>query len=124
VWGSGDIVQLFLTLALGGGVWSVSRPGRFIPAEKPQYPLARRLGGPHDLSGRYGEGEKSLVLNRNRTQPSSRYFFMLIIISIFIMRPVRAETCRAEVHCNIGHHLLLFLLQMVLSRVGGSVRDL
>jgi hypothetical protein len=29
--GSGGIAPLFLTLALDGGEWSPSRPGRFIP---------------------------------------------------------------------------------------------
>jgi hypothetical protein len=35
-----------LTLALGGGEWSASHPGRFTPRESPWYPLDRRLGGP------------------------------------------------------------------------------
>jgi hypothetical protein len=35
-----------LTLALDGGEWSASRPGRFTPKERvPWYPLDRRLGG-------------------------------------------------------------------------------
>jgi hypothetical protein len=32
--GSGGIVPQFLTLALDGGEWSVSRPGRFTPGER------------------------------------------------------------------------------------------
>jgi hypothetical protein len=32
-WGSGDIALSFLTSALDGGEWSVSRPGRFILGE-------------------------------------------------------------------------------------------
>lgn len=32
-----------------------SRPGRLDPGKKPQYPLRRRLVGPHILSERYGE---------------------------------------------------------------------
>jgi hypothetical protein len=34
-------------MALYGGEWSASRPGRFTP----RYPLDRRLGGPQDRSG-------------------------------------------------------------------------
>jgi hypothetical protein len=51
-------VQLhaFLTLVLDGGEWTVSRRGRFTPrAKSPRYPLDRRLGGPHSLSGCGGE---------------------------------------------------------------------
>jgi hypothetical protein len=33
VWGSGGIAPLFWTLALYGGEWSASRPGRFAPWE-------------------------------------------------------------------------------------------
>jgi hypothetical protein len=33
IWGSGGIVPPFLTLALDGGEWSASCPGRFIPGE-------------------------------------------------------------------------------------------
>jgi hypothetical protein len=32
-WGSGGIAPTFLTLALEGGEWSASRPGRFTPGE-------------------------------------------------------------------------------------------
>jgi hypothetical protein len=40
-------IDIFLTLALFGGEWSVSHPCRFNPGEiSPRYPLDRRLGGP------------------------------------------------------------------------------
>jgi hypothetical protein len=40
-------VHVVLTLALVGGEWSASRPGRFIWGEKsPRYPLDRGLVGP------------------------------------------------------------------------------
>jgi hypothetical protein len=45
----------FLTSALVGGEWSVSRPFRFTPGKEPRYPFYRRLGGPQSRSGRYGE---------------------------------------------------------------------
>ena len=32
--------------------WSTPRPGRFSPRKVTRYPLYRRLGGPHDQSGR------------------------------------------------------------------------
>jgi hypothetical protein len=36
----------FWTLAVEGGEWSGSSPGRFTPRERaPRYPLDRRLGG-------------------------------------------------------------------------------
>ena len=34
------------TSPLGGGRWTTSRPGRFIPAKETQCPLYRRLVGP------------------------------------------------------------------------------
>jgi hypothetical protein len=40
-----------MTLALEGGEWSASRPGRTLPPGKSRYPLYRRLGGPQDRSG-------------------------------------------------------------------------
>jgi hypothetical protein len=47
MWGSGGIAPSYLTSALGGNVWSASRPGRFTPGERaPGYPLGRRQGGP------------------------------------------------------------------------------
>jgi len=41
---------------LDGGWWSDSRPDRIAPAgEKPQYPIDRKLGVPHNPSGHSGE---------------------------------------------------------------------
>jgi hypothetical protein len=64
-------IHIFLTSALVGGEWSVSRSGRFIFWEKlPRYPLDRSLGGPQSRSGRLGEKK---VLDptgtRNQTPP-------------------------------------------------------
>jgi hypothetical protein len=40
-------LHVFLTLALVGGEWSASGPGRFSPrGKRPQYPMDRRLGMP------------------------------------------------------------------------------
>jgi hypothetical protein len=41
----------FMTTALEGGEWSVSRTGRSLPPGKTRYPLYRRLGGPQGRSG-------------------------------------------------------------------------
>jgi hypothetical protein len=49
LWGSGGIAPSFLTSALDGGEWSLSRPGRFTPDQD------RRLGGPQSRSGSCGE---------------------------------------------------------------------
>jgi hypothetical protein len=44
------------TSTLDESDWSASRPGRFTRGWKgPRYPLDRRLGEPHNRSGRYGE---------------------------------------------------------------------
>jgi hypothetical protein len=43
VWGSGGIAPPLLTSALDGGEWSASRPGRFIPGERP--PGTHQVGG-------------------------------------------------------------------------------
>jgi hypothetical protein len=48
----------FLTSALGGGEWSVSRQGHFTPVGKShRYPLHRRRYGPQGQSGSSGEEE-------------------------------------------------------------------
>jgi len=41
-----------MTAALEGGEWSAARPGLTLPPGKTKYPFYRRLGGPHDRSGR------------------------------------------------------------------------
>jgi hypothetical protein len=43
-------IQVFLTSALVGVQWSALHPGK-----GPRYPLDRRLGGPHNRSGRCGD---------------------------------------------------------------------
>ena len=45
-------------LALGGGEWSSSRPGRFTARKEPRYTLNCRLGGPQRGSGRFWSREK------------------------------------------------------------------
>jgi len=40
--------------------WSKIYPGWFMPREKPQCPMNRRLGRPHGQSGHFGE-EKNLL---------------------------------------------------------------
>jgi hypothetical protein len=70
--GSGGITAPFLTSALDGDEWSVSRPGRFTREEKaPQYPLDMRLGEPQSLSGRYGVAKNLLPLPEIEPRPSS-----------------------------------------------------
>ena len=41
-----------MTAALEEGEWSAARPGRTLLPGKTRDPLYRRLGGPHDRSGR------------------------------------------------------------------------
>jgi hypothetical protein len=43
-------IHIFLTSALFGGEWSASTAGK-----SPRYAFDRRLGGPQNRSGRYGE---------------------------------------------------------------------
>jgi hypothetical protein len=61
-------LHAFLTLALGGGEWSASRPGRFTSGERAPDTHWRRLDGPQSLSGRSGEEKNSLhCSSRERT---------------------------------------------------------
>jgi hypothetical protein len=54
--------------------WSTSRPDRFTPRMELQYPLNRRLGGPHGRSGRFWRRENLLSLPEFEVQPvASRY---------------------------------------------------
>jgi hypothetical protein len=60
-------IHVYLTLALAGGEWLASRPGRFIPGKRaPWYSLDTRLGRPQNRSGRRGE-EKILDPTGTRT---------------------------------------------------------
>jgi hypothetical protein len=60
-------IHIFLTSALDGGEWSVSRPVRFTPwGMSARYPENRRLGGPQSRSGQREE-EKILDPTGTRT---------------------------------------------------------
>jgi hypothetical protein len=63
VLGSGDIAPLFLTVAVNGGEWSTSRPGRFTPGERA--PGTHWIGGWVDLRAGLDDQEKKKFL----TQP-------------------------------------------------------
>jgi hypothetical protein len=53
----------FLTLALDGGEWSASRPGRALSRGKdPRYPLYRSQDGPQSRSGHRGYRKNPLPL--------------------------------------------------------------
>jgi hypothetical protein len=56
-------IHIFLTSALAGGEWTVSRSGR---VKSPRYPLDWRMGGPQSWSGRRGE-EKCIDPTGTRT---------------------------------------------------------
>jgi len=45
----------FLTSALDGGELSASHPSYSVPGVKVQYPFNRRLGGPKNWSGCFGD---------------------------------------------------------------------
>jgi hypothetical protein len=78
MWGSGGIAPLFMTSALDGGEWSVSRPCRFYRRGKsPRYPLDTMLGGPQSQSGRCGE-EQNLALPGIEPGPSSPSLYRLL----------------------------------------------
>jgi hypothetical protein len=58
-----------LTLALDGGEWSASCPGRLhLQGKSPWYPLDRGFGGPQSRSGRGGE-EKNSQPPRRESNP-------------------------------------------------------
>jgi hypothetical protein len=60
-WESEGWLHSFLTLALDGGEWLVSRPGRINPKKISLYPPDRRLVWSQSQSGRRGEGKKFLL---------------------------------------------------------------
>jgi len=62
---SGVILHLFLTLALDGGELSASFPVCFTQGKSPQYPLDRRLHGPHCWYGHVSEEKNPCALARN-----------------------------------------------------------
>ena len=51
----------FLTLALNGGEWLTSHPGRFTTGKVPRYPLFTRPGGLQSRSVHFGEEKKYLA---------------------------------------------------------------
>jgi hypothetical protein len=114
--------QTFLTSALDGGRWSVSRPQLHSRAKRTRYPLRKGLDGPQGLSERCEEKRNlSPVGNRTPIPPSSyplsskynlwavRAFIIIIIIIIsclFSKKPkfeillCRAKTLRTGVVLN------------------------
>jgi hypothetical protein len=65
-------VHLFWPLALHGGKWSNSHPGRRIARTEPRYPLNVRLRQPQSWSGRFGCKKNNIPIPRlkPRTVPS------------------------------------------------------
>ena len=53
--GAEVLFHSFLTLAVDGGEWSTSLPGRFNPGQVPRYWLKRRLRGPQSRYGRFSQ---------------------------------------------------------------------
>jgi hypothetical protein len=64
-------LHVFLILALDGGEWSASRPGRFIPEKNHRYQLGRRLGGPQSRFDHGGKEKNSQHLPGIETRSSS-----------------------------------------------------
>jgi hypothetical protein len=62
--------HVFLASALVRGDWSASRPGRFTSGEKPRYPLDKRLGGPQNRSGQYGDSTLPRLEHRSLDRPA------------------------------------------------------
>jgi hypothetical protein len=71
-YGSGCIDPIFLTLALVGGEWSTSRPGRFTPGERA--PGTHSIGSWVDLRAGLNDLErrKFLTLSGLELQPLGR----------------------------------------------------
>ena len=57
---SRSIALLILKVSARGGECSTEGLGHFTPGKEPQYPLYRRMGGPHGLSGRVRRRENLL----------------------------------------------------------------
>jgi hypothetical protein len=53
-------LHTFSISPLDWGVWSTSRPGRFIHWKECRYPFNRRLDGPRSRRGRFGEEKRRL----------------------------------------------------------------
>jgi hypothetical protein len=75
-----------------GTIWSDSSSGLFTPgANCPQYPLSRRLGGPHSQSGRCGE-EDVLHLagnQKNAIQSVTRHYIDRAISAPYLISVLR-----------------------------------
>ena len=63
----------FLTSALDGREWLTSSPGHFSSRKSRRYPLNRRLGGPHNRSGRCRKRKISSSYRNLNPGPSSAY---------------------------------------------------
>jgi hypothetical protein len=68
---------------LNGGEWSASRPSSFIPGEKPQYSLDRRLGGPQRLFERCEEKNLThtavqipAIQPAHIAMPTNKYYYL------------------------------------------------
>jgi hypothetical protein len=72
--GSGGIPPLFLTPAVDGGEWSVSRPGRFTLRQRDRGTYCMRLNGLESQSGLCGEERNFLPLTGIEPCPSSPQF--------------------------------------------------
>jgi hypothetical protein len=84
-------LQAFLTSALDGGVWSASQLGQSILAEKPSYPVNRRLGGPQRRS-RISAKEKIFLHFSYREcdpdRPAQSEVTVLTVLSRILLQPV------------------------------------
>jgi hypothetical protein len=86
-------INVFLTLALDAGEWSmITHPPLFCWGKNPRYPLERRLGGPHNWCERHGKEKKSLPLSWLELRPlgcpalSQSLFRLRCPGSMFIIR--------------------------------------
>jgi hypothetical protein len=84
---------VFLTSALFGDEWSVSRPGRSTPWERaPRYLLDRRLGGPQIQSGRRGQHKNLLPLpGLRKLDRPSRYVYGLYYLGSLCFEQVKVN---------------------------------
>ena len=61
-------LNLFLTLALYGGMRSTSRPSHSTPGKGTRYPLNRWLDGPHSWPVQYGQEINFIPMPRSKPQ--------------------------------------------------------
>jgi hypothetical protein len=78
-----DKVQLHtLALAVDGGQWSASRPGRCTDGKRTQIPLEQKLGEPHSRSGlplKLTKPPSGAQLNRRTSVTAHRNNFILFL---------------------------------------------